>query len=240
LTDCMAFAINYTIYRFSSFLNLQRVEHKYAEFDYISERNLIIKKLEAKLNMTFKDKDKDLLKNLIGFFKNLDHKSHGGRYHIVVKKFDMIWQEMMGRYINRHFVSMSPDGNAVLFNIAQKRAPIKFNDKSFEDIDSSPHHFSIDIDHVGVDSNTKSLYLFDSKYYSSVDDLNYKQFSYNMIFAHKDKNFTIYSVLLLPGPNHSQLHFQLSPAYAGKWTNGIKIIEQYVNPMEVMKDYLSE
>ena len=146
----------------------------------------------------------------------------------------------MGRYINRHFVSMSPDGNAVLFNIAQKRAPIKFNDKSFEDIDSSPHHFSIDIDHVGVDSNTKSLYLFDSKYYSSVDDLNYKQFSYNMIFAHKDKNFTIYSVLLLPGPNHSQLHFQLSPAYAGKWTNGIKIIEQYVNPMEVMKDYLSE
>lgn len=83
MTDCMAFAINYTIYRFSSFLNLQRVEHKYAEFDYISERNLIIKKLEAKLNMTFKDKDKDLLKNLIGFFKNLDHKSHGGRYHIV-------------------------------------------------------------------------------------------------------------------------------------------------------------
>lgn len=237
VTDCMAFAIDYTLHRFSSFLNLRTTGYKYTKFDYLGKSKFVIQQLILKKERTFKDQEKRLLGNLIEFYRHINNVGEGGITRIEIKYFNNIWQNMVGQFLNRHFVAMSPKGDKALFDMSKKVSAIRFNDARYSDIDLSPHNFYIDVDHVGLDKET--LYLFDSKYYSSVNELNYKQYSYNMILKNRFPNVkNLYSVLFLPGGNYSDIHFQLSPSYTNGVTLGATIIEQYIDPKMIMEDYL--
>ncbi|WP_317317280.1 hypothetical protein [Longibaculum muris] len=236
ITECMAFIINYTIDSFRAFFNLKKAEYKY-KFDFINNKEYVLQQLKSRQNNEFKDINKKLIINMIDFFEQYDHKSNGGNAHIRIRYFDMIWQKMMALYMNKHFVDIDSVTGAVIFDKNQYKSPITFNDTTFNDIDLSHHHFSIDIDHIAFDNNR--LFIFDSKYYSKINELNYKQLSYNEILRYHYPGVTeIHNILFLPGDYSCNKHFSYGPNYIGPRKIGSQIIEQYVNIKDVMVDYL--
>ena len=58
----------------------------------------------------------------------------------------MIWQNIIEVFINKHFSGIDPNTGAALFDMSIKSSNVKFADKTYDDIDDSVHHFSIDID----------------------------------------------------------------------------------------------
>ena len=239
ITDCMAFIIDHTIEHFHDFLSLRNTGCNRDRFDYFGNIDFVISQLNQYSNRVFKDIHKQLITNMISFFDQYKHrtKAKGGKIHVNIKYFDKIWQDMVGLYLNKHFVGIDSTGDGLDFDEHQTRSPIVFRDKSFMDIDDSNHHFYIDIDHVALDGNT--LYIFDSKYFFEAKQLNYKQYSYNEILRYLFPGVTeIFNALLLPGEKRNELHFSLNKAYTGSRMVGNKIIEQYLTTRTVMEDYL--
>ena len=236
ITECMAFIIDYTIDFFSDFLSMRKTGLK-TKFDYLNNTDYVLKQLNLNQSRVFKDVHKHLIQSMIEFFEQFRGKGKGGRVHVKIRYFDMIWQRMIGTYINRHFVGIDPSSGAAIFDESLQSSAVQFADTTYSDIDDSHHHFEIDIDHVALSNNV--LHIFDSKYYTDINKLNYKQFSYNEILRyHYPGIVEIDNILILPGEEHSDLHFSLSPNYVGTRTIGTKIIEQFLPPKRIMEDYL--
>lgn len=240
ITDCMAFIIDYTIETFHNFLSLNNTGYHRDRFDYLNNIDFVISQLIQYRNRVFKDIHKHLITNMVDFFNQykLRTKAEGGKTHVSIKYFDKIWQDMIGQYLNRHFVGVDGTGHGVVFDEQQMVSTVLFEDKSYTDIDDSNHHFHIDIDHIAHVGDT--LYIFDSKYYFELKHLNYKQYSYNELLRYYYPGVTnIYNALLLPGAAGSELHFSLNARYAGARFMGNNIMEQYLEPKRVMEDYVS-
>ena len=174
---------------------------------------------------------------MIGFFEEYKVKARGGNTHVKIRYFDMIWQKMIAAYINKHFSGIDASTGEALFDKSLKISVISFRDQTYNDIDDSWHHFSIDIDHLAYDNN--KLCIFESKYYTNISELNYKQLAYNEILRyHYPGTIEINNILLLPGEEHADSHFSYSSGYVGSRTIGTKIIEQFLSPKSVMEDYL--
>lgn len=236
LTECMAFIIDYTIDIFLDFINLRKTGFRW-KFDYINNIDYVLLQLKTSLNSVFKDVNKRLIESMIEFFEQYSIKSKGGNAHVKVRYFDMIWQKMIASYINKHFAGIDLTSGAAVFDTALQNAAVTFCDKTFNDIDKSMHNFSIDVDHIAYENG--KLYIFDSKYYSEITELNYKQLAYNELLRYHYPEMTeMHNTLFLPGKNYSQIHFSFGTNYIGKRTMGVKIIEQYISPKIVMKDYI--
>ncbi len=236
LTECMAFVIDYTIDFFNAFLSMKKTGIKY-KFDFLNNIDYVLSQLKKSQSIVFKDSQKHLIQSMIVFFEQFRGKAKGGKVHVKIRYFDMIWQSMIARYINRHFDNIDAASGAAVFDEAINCSTVFFLDTTFSDIDDSHHHFQIDVDHIAFENNI--LYIFDSKYYREISQLNYKQFSYNEILRyHYPSVVEIHNILLLPGEKHSDLHFSLSANYVGTRKIGTKIIEQFLPPKKVMQDYL--
>ncbi len=236
LTECMAFIIDYTIDFFNAFLSMKKTGIKY-KFDFLNNIDYVLLQLKIFQSIAFKDSQKHLIQNMIDFFEQFRGKANGGKVHLRIRYFDMIWQCMIEHYINRHFDSIDAASGAAVFDESINCSTVFFVDTTFSDIDDSHHHFQIDVDHVGIANNI--LYIIDSKYYTDISQLNYKQFSYNEILRyHYPGVVDIQNILLLPGEEHSDLHFSLSAGYVGTRKIGTKIVEQFLSPKRVMQDYL--
>lgn len=239
ITECMAFIIDHTIENFHNFLSMKKTGYRRDKFDYLSNIDFVISQLNQYKNTVFKDMHKQLITSMIDFFEQYKSqtKSSGGKIHVRIRYFDMIWQDMIENYLNKHFVRMDSSGENVVFDSTQRKSPVSFAATAYSDIDNSSHRFSIVVDHIAYYNH--QLYIFDSKYYFETNDLNYKQFSYNEILRYRYPGaVSIYSVLLLPGRNGSKTHFSLGANYVGSRIMGTKIIEQYLEPKIVMENYM--
>lgn len=236
LTECMAFIIDYTLDTFRDFLSLKRTGYKY-KFDFFSNKEYVLQRLKEYQNAEYKDINKKMINSMIDFFCQYDSKSHGGNAHIRIRYFDMVWQKMILSYINRHFIGISTSTGEAVFDISQAKSVIAFNDAAFDDIDLSHHNFSIDVDHLAFDNGR--LFIFDSKYYSIVDELNYKQLAYNELLRYHFSGTTeIHNILFLPGEDAIREHFKYAPDYVGPRRIGLTIMEQYIHPKKIMRDYV--
>ncbi len=241
ITDCMAFIIDYTLDTFHNFFSLKNTGYKRDRFDYLNSIDFVISQLNQYKNRVFKDIHKQLIMNMISFFDQYKRrtKSKGGKIHVNIKYFDKIWQEMVGLYLNKHFVGIDSTGEGLIFDETQTHSSIVFEDKAYTDIDDSNHHFYIDADHIAYDG--AALFIFDSKYYFEATHLNYKQYSYNEILRYYYSGImNIYNALLMPGDERHELHFALNSAYTGSRLVGNKIIEQYLSTKKVMEEYLKK
>ncbi len=236
LTECMAFIIDYTIDFFSDFLSMKKTDFKY-HFDFLHNIDYVINQLNIHHSRVFKDAQKHLIQIMIDFFKQFKEKANGGRIHVKVRYFDMIWQCMISKYLNRHFVGIDSSNGSAVFDEKLHNSVITFSQKRFLDIDVSHHNFYIDIDHIAYENNV--LYIFDSKYYYDITELNYKQLSYNEILRfHYPGVKEINNILILPGKDSVDLHFSYAPGYVGDRTIGTKIVEQFIRTKKVMEDYI--
>lgn len=237
LSDCMAFIIDYTIEKFPYFLSFPRTKHKKSKFDYLANLDFVIKQLYAIKPLLFKDIHRELIDNIINFFEEYSKSSNGGAIHIKINYFNKIWERMVEKYLNDFFVGVDEVNDKLLFDKRITKSLVTFNRKTFC-IDDSPHKYKIEPDHYGVSDNIQ--YIFDSKYYYNVSNLNYKQFSYNELLSPIiGCGSKTYSALILPGnESKSSLHLSLNSAFVGGKTSCTKIIEQYLDIKEIMINYV--
>lgn len=236
LTECMAFIVDYTIDFFSDFLTMKKTGVKYS-FDFLNHIDYVIKQLNTCQSKMFKDTQKHLLQSMTDFFEQLKGKTKGGRIHVRIRYFNLIWECMISKYLNRHFAGIDLSNGSVVFDEMLYGSIVTFAKKRFTDIDASHHNFYIDIDHMAYVNHV--LYIFDSKYYSNITELNYKQLAYNeMLRYHYPGVAEIHNILILPGEDRAELHFSYAPGYAGNRTIGTKIIEQFIAIKKVMEDYI--
>lgn len=237
LSECMVFVIDYTINSFPYFLNLPRTGYKIGSFDFIKHREYTLQKLRQINSTTYKDSSKRLIANLIEFFEQYKKSPKGGNIHIKLNYFDRIWERMVGVYLNKYFVNVDDSLNKINFDRNINISALSFQTKEFR-VDNSPNSFKIRLDHFAYDD--ESIYIFDSKYYESISELNYKQFSYNELLRGSiSDGIKIHSALLLPYYSDiTKLHFLLDPIYLGTRKTGTKILEQYLNVKDVMETYI--
>lgn len=237
LSECMAFVIDHTINSFPLFIKLPKTGYKQTAFDFLKHREYTIKRLVIIKNKVFKDSHKRLVRNLIDFFEQYKSSSQGGEIHIKINYFDRIWEKMVGKYLNDKFEKVDEDSDRLIFNKSILKSPIVFESKEFT-VDTSPRNFKIRLDHYATSDN--AIYIFDSKYYYKITEMNYKQFSYNeLLRGSVQDDVQIYSALILPHYiSSSGLHFSFSSKYIGNRLTGTKILEHYLCVKDVMKNYI--
>ncbi len=237
ISDCMAFAIDYTLDRFPFLFAMPKTNHKIISFDFLENIEYVINYLHSIQNEVFKDINKRLIKDLIQFYSELDGHKRGGDIHVKINYFNLVWEEMIEHYLNSHFVSADNKNNYLLFDINQINSKIKFSKKVFN-IDKSNNQFTIEPDHYFIDDNLQ--YIFDAKYYGNLDHLNYKQYSYHeMLKNNRDENNTI-SALISPSDidNSSEIHLTIADEFVPNGKIATTIISQKLNIKEVMESYV--
>ena len=239
ISECMTFVINHTIRTFNCFLKLPLITKKESKFNFLANREYTLRELYQYKNTIFKDNEKSLINSLINFFEKYDKQCHSGNIHFKINYFDRIWERMVNKYLNDCFIKVDSENNKLLFESKKSKNVKKFRDKTFNDIDISENHYSIRPDHFLQEND--NIYIFDSKYYEDMNELNYKQFTYTLLLGNsqlgKDKN--IYSALLLPGIQKDKLHIKLNIPYCQMKPGCNFIIEQYLNVKLLMENYLN-
>lgn len=236
ISDSMIYAINKSLEIFPFFENINLINHKIENEQVFENLNFVIKCLEISKREIFRDSQKKLISALIEFFKNEEKARRGGKKVIKITYFNMIWQSMINEYLNRHFISFDEVTHKIEFDENRKKGTLEFSPKSFL-IDNSSHQFSINLDHYAISDSAQ--YIFDSKYYYDINELNYKQFTYNIVMGNSKthKRDKLISCLLLPGKPNSSLNLDLKENFQ---INNQKhqIVEQYLPPKDIMIDYI--
>ncbi len=238
ISECMTFVINYTIKNFSYFIQLPIVREKECKIDFLTNKEYTLRQLYQFRSTIFKDYQKELVSALINFFESYDRKATGGAIHFKINYFDIIWESMVNKYLNDCFIKVDKENNKLIFDYRRKQIKRRFENKKFN-IDKSEHKFFIRPDHYYSDENT--IYVFDSKYYKDITDLNYKQFSYTILLGNSNigSGKNLYSALLLPGKSKNGLHLKLDLPYCQLNQGCNYIIEQFLSVKLLMKNYLN-
>lgn len=235
ISDCMAFAIDYTLDRFSFLFSLPKTNYNHSNINFLDNINYVIKKLQQLRNELFKDIHVRLINDLISFYQNTKNHNFGGDIHVKIKYFNLVWEEMITHYLNKHFIGIDENTKELIFDINQRESKIIFRKKTFQ-VDDSSNKYSIEPDHYVIDDNLQ--YIFDAKYYNSLKQLNYKQFSYHEILKNKRDN-TISALIIPSGKiNSSRIHFSLKNEFSLNGINKTTIYIQELNIKEVMESYV--
>ena len=237
--QCMTFVINHTLKSFPFFVNLPLIKENNCKIDFLTNREYTLRQLYQYKGMVFKDYQKQLVETLINFFEKYNKISTGGAIHIKINYFDMVWEKMVNKYLNECFVKVDEENSKLIFEYNKNKTTNtkKFGSKTFN-IDVSDNKYSIRPDHYCEENNT--MYVFDSKYYTNISDLNYKQYTYTILLGNSQmgSNKKLYSALLLPGKDRGRFHLKLDIPYCQLNPGCNYIIEQYLDVKTLMKNYI--
>lgn len=243
VSECMAYAINTTLDKLSLFLNLERIDYEYENINW-ENRKLIITKLQESLNHSFKDSQKNLIKNLILFFS---HENVGDKtIKLTLKTFNLVWEKILENYLENYFLEV--EGEFLKFRDVKNKEKKIFKKGSLEvDKRSNKNSYKLEPDYYYLTHDFKLI--LDAKYYNEVKGLNYKQASYYFLSKHdqidKFEYKKTYNILLLPTDremNHTdnrKTHFIFNPEFNKDETDSnMKISEQYFQIKKLMELYL--
>lgn len=236
ITECMIFAIDYTISKFGVLIDAQETGQEFPEFDYMGERDYVTGVLQQLRQQVFKDHIQRLLDHLIDFFSGL---CVGGSYYLKHYSFSSVWEDMVTDYLCRYYKEVDAS-HGVVFD---KAAPsgLKFAKESFHTNGADFRQY-ISPDHYSADGDVQMI--FDAKYYTQMNGMNYKQIAY--LFMLKDrkdlktgrkKYRCTYSALILPAKTRStKIHFQLASEFGS--CSDLVITEEYLDIREVISEYI--
>lgn len=233
LTECMVYAISYTLKNYSMFVKGKIPTQNFNNFDFFSNREYVLSKLKKIYSEVFKDIDKQLIRDLIDFFSFVPE---GGNTTIKHYNFELIWESMVEKYLNDFFVEVVDEG--LVFSKQKTNEKFNFKKEVFY-VDKAHPRNRLEPDHYFNDGDQQ--FIFDSKYYSKVHDLNHKQVAY-YTFLRKKANQT-YNALIVPTENESSplptpLHFELKESFYAHPDDQIKIWEYYLNMADAMENYI--
>lgn len=233
LSQCMEYAISYTLKKYSMFVKGKIPIQNVNNYDFFSNREYIISKLKKIYSEIFKDIDKQLVRDLIDFFTFLPE---GGDITIKHYNFELIWESMVEKYLNDFFVGVSNEG--LVFSDKKIEGKFNFRKQVFY-VDKAHPRNRLEPDHYFNDGYQQ--FIFDSKYYSKVRDLNHKQVAYYTFLRKLAKQ--TYNALILPTENKSSdlptpAHFELKESFYAHPDDQIKIWEYYLNMTDAMDNYI--
>lgn len=235
VSKCMAYAINSTIKKFPFFSDFNFIDLNYTDIDFSNLEKIIENLLRIKQKM-FKDMDIFLVKNLIDFFTG--YNKAGSQIQIKLFSFHLIWEDMVNQYLNNFFLEV--DDNYQLLFASKKQNRNSFKQSIF-DLDERRKNEGIKTYKIIPDFYQEEFdrrYIFDAKYYNSMDELDYKQLSYMFLLKNYQDNYKkVFSALILPtsGEQLQKIHFWLDDNFTKE---KVKIIELYLNIRYILKTYL--
>lgn len=237
ITECMIYAIDYTISKFGVLIDAQETGQDFPEMDYLEEREYVVNVLQQLRQHIFKDNVQTLIDNLIEFFTEVNK---GGNYYLKHYTFSSIWEDMVTDYLCKYYKEVDTSHRVVF----DKTSPsgLTFMKKSFHTNSAKPTQY-ISPDHYSEDSDVQMI--FDAKYYTKINGMNYKQISYMFMLREMKDSVTglpkyrsTYSALILPSEHRdTKIHFQLALEF-GSCTD-LVITEEYIDIKEVILEYLS-
>ena len=226
ITHAIITAINFTAQVFSTFLKIEPIENGYIENIYLEKPEIILNELMVLKSNVYKDIHISLIDSLIKFYKNIPA---GGTIQFKHYNFEIIWEEMVHYYLCNHFIGFE---NSKLKFSDTPDFVNKFEKHKEVQINSAFRFKNIILDHYY--QTDKFQYLFDSKYYIEVKEMNFKQISYgfslkNMIKPFNETGVTTVNVLFLPGNKEQNIHFALTDdlSYCDGFNN--LIFEYYID-----------
>lgn len=239
LSECMTFVINHTIETFPYFLDMKPIITKSGKIDFLSNIDYTLRNLYQYKNYIFKDYQKKLINALIDFFEQYRTNKKGSAVHFKINYFNLIWEKLVENYLNQNFVGINKEKRVLEFN-DKKENDIYFNKVSPFKIDDSIHKYTMQPDHYY--ENDDVIYVFDSKYYEELEDLNYKQIAYTLLLgnSHSRSEKSIYSALLLPGHKENGYHLALNDDFKQIKDGCNYIIEQYLDVKMLMEKYINK
>lgn len=240
ITECMIYALNDGFKRFGNFFNIGININKRTRNRIFENKELVIKQLNLLKSNHFKDTEKLLIQSLIDYFNwSNDNRN---QTILVTKHFENYWEAMVEDYMNTNLDYISDDGKLVFKNNANR---YQFG-KEFEPIESSTvrdsntsRNFSVEYDHLYLDAENRA-YLFDSKYYQSVRDLDYKQMAYFYILKSSKvyANKQVINGLILPTEEEYYSRTHLDTRDRKGLLENLFIIEHYFNVKEVISSFI--
>ena len=238
LTECMMYVLEDGYKIFGKYFN-HGVRYTTKPNNRIFNRlDLVVQELNYIKGSYFKDSTLKLINNLIKYFTWKSNYVKKDKLSFLTMSFANIWESMVEKYLNENLFLIDSHNNQLIF----KENCNRFNFQKKEDtvespqkLEISPNKFTVIYDHLY--ENDSTYFLFDSKYYMKITDLNYKQVSYyyflkKTFFKESD---TIYNGLILPTEfdYYSKVHIDRRDI------DGLFILEYYLNLKKVMETYIS-
>lgn len=216
LSECMAYIINETIELISFVLpQIQRVNYNYNRKKFLNNE-YVLKRLYALQDKIFKDTEKMLLKSIIGFFKT---KGNNKEFNYRTKNFNLIWEIIVEQHLNENLLELNKEDFLV------DKGCMKFN---FQKRTFKVGNRHIEVDHYYEDK--EKIFIVDSKYYDFINELNYKQVSYDYFLRKKDKKNV--NILILPSVKDKvKEHFNYEK-------ENILIIEYHFSIRNIIENYI--
>lgn len=191
-------------------------------------------------NTIYKDIDKELLNDIIVFLDKLNAESRDKQHAVKDYSFSSVWEKAVEKYLNDYFVGMK-DGK-LEYNEEKNAGKKRFGKQVNRGYNKARPEWSMQPDHYYKDGNT--LYIFDSKYYNDVTDLNHKQFVYHVLYGRKVK--VTYDALIIPssGKTDTELYVDIpydwdcSDESGSDDDGGIVIYLNRLNTIDVLKNFI--
>lgn len=237
ISECTAFAIDHTLEKFSFLLDLESTGASKPPFDLSLHREWIVETLRSARAQTFRDVSIALIDSLIAFF---EADNIGGSFYFKQYSFHLVWEELVRSYLNRNFAGVDADGRLSLKS--SEASTVTLAKKRFE-LNAAYADQFLEPDYYAESADGRSQYIIDAKYYSALNELNYKQLSYTLmldaLLDHDGKRRFIrtYSALVLPARAfQSALHFAPDTTHVAMRPDLI-ITAEYLDVREVLEDY---
>lgn len=244
ITQCMVFAINYTKQLFDDLIPLpdnSRIAIRGVDQNILNNVQAVVGQLYQIQSTIFKDIDKELVSNLIVFFEQVNDMTKDTR-SFKDHSYSSLWETAVRRYLELHFVGIDEEHDEVLYDRSQTFHH-DFSKLTEFGYDQKHKRRALAPDLYHLDRKNDCQYIFDAKYYSSLNDLNHKQLVYHFLFANRaDKT---YDALIMPyeGKTRTQIHVQITPAWLpddSRYLNDVKIYLSQLNMIDVLDSFLNE
>lgn len=240
ITDCMIFAINYTLALYGQFLSMPTFSELAARGtvcplngDYAA----IVQKLYSVKSRVFKDIHRRLVDNLIRFYQGLDSDGTTSR-DIKYYSYSGIWERAVEKYLNKYFSGISQNNGQDYLEFNGNNFDGKFAKYTIKHYDKAHPDNKLEPDHYYLDKSSHIQYIFDSKYYVKLDKLDHKQFVYHALLYRKAEK--TYNSLIMPtrGKTRSEIFLDLNDEYLLDPSQKMQILLTHLNTQDVLKNFV--
>jgi hypothetical protein len=247
ISEVMRFVLSDGYNKFGSFFEIG-YPFNYKNKSLFVRREYIINALRGFIHLYKKDKDVKLIRSLIKYFQwsNGSSKMIFGTTH-----FNLMWEKIISFLLNRDFLFVYNELDLKENDLSK----LKFNKvRQYFGNDKDKYKYYGEYDHLGA--TEKYLFLFDSKYYKEMNELNYKQIAYNFLirdissanseYINNSKSFDldignrkIIDGLILPtrGKSYIKTHINMCDSQYFPLKDLI-IKEIYLNTVDVLEKYI--
>lgn len=241
ITQAMVFAINYTVQLFGDFLDLpsnSRIASRGIDNIFLANTDKIIGQLNVLQSHIFKDADKALVMNLIIFLREANTGSFETKY---IKQYDYanLWEKAVEKYLNGHFAGLNQDGHQLLFGTEHSSDEgMRFTKLSDNGYNLAHPGWRLEPDHYWLDESTNTQYIFDSKYYTKLTDLNHKQLVYHFLFRKRAARTVDALIMPEEGETRTEKYVDLNNDWLPEADQDIAILLTHLNAKDVIQCFV--